>query len=389
VQLLLRADPAAPIVAGLPCAVRAAYAAGRELAPDRIVLIGADAEFLRRWSFPLGAAGAPIRSGDDPAALDPALPVLAVEANAFPDEGGLAAFLAAAEDAGAARRAGSGRALAAYARDAGPLGAGTAPPSAVHQRIFGAVGAELDAGRFFDARGREAAAAVEAELYARMTKDADGYLARLDRRLSLALTRLMLPWPITPNQVTAASLALSLLGAWWLAAPSRVWQFVGALLLWLCCLLDGCDGELARLKLHMTPEGGAFDLWSDHVAHMATFIALPIGVARLHPLAHWRLPGTALFVGVAASAYSVWHLVLRVPEDERGPLSVLVERIASRDYVYLIVALTAVGRLDWFVWAAAAGSNVFWPALWWLSRRQGVNARARPLAAPAPREASS
>jgi phosphatidylglycerophosphate synthase len=391
VQVLLRADPTAPLVAGLPCAVRSAYAAGRELAPDRIVLIGADRAFLERWAFPLGAAGAPLRSGDDPGSLDPRLPLLAVEVSAFPDEGGLAAFLAAAADAGAARRAGARRALAAYVRDASSAGGGSAAPSAVHERLLAAAAPKVDAGLFFDARGAEAAAAVEAVLYARLAKSADGYLARFDRRLSLALTRLMLPWPITPNQVTAASLALSLLGAWWLAAPSRAWQFGGALLLWLCCLLDGCDGELARLKLHMTPSGGAFDLWSDHVAHMATFIALPIGVARLHPHAHWWVPGSALFVGVAASAYSVWRLVLSVPESERGPLSLLVERIASRDYVYLIVALTAVGRLDWFVWAAAAGSNVFWPALWWLSRRETGGAAPRHLSAPAaaPREASS
>lgn len=369
-QVVLSAAPGAVTVAGLPCAVRAAYRAGRELAPDRIVLAGADAAYLERWAFPLAAAGAPVRGGDEPSALDPSLPVLALAPDAFPEEGALAALAAAAGSAPNGRRVLDGRAVAARARDGAALGAGREAPSAVLARALAADAPELGAGVFLDARTPQAAAASAEVLYSRLAKDNDGYLARLDRRLSLALTRLMLPFPITPNQVTAVSLALGLLGAWWLAAPSAPRQFAGAVLLWFCALLDGCDGEIARLKLHMTTHGGDFDLWADHVAHMATFIALPVGVARLHPHTHWWTPGLLLFVGVGASAYSVWRLVLSVPEAERGPLSVFVERIASRDYVYLILALCAIGRLDWFIWTAAVGSNAFWLTLWWLARRQ-------------------
>ena len=74
----------------------------------------------------------------------------------------------------------------------------------------------MEAGSFFDARSAAGAAAAADALYARMSKPNDGYLARFDRRLSLAITRLLLPFPVTPNQVTALSLALGLLGAWWL-----------------------------------------------------------------------------------------------------------------------------------------------------------------------------
>ncbi|MDE2491495.1 MAG: CDP-alcohol phosphatidyltransferase family protein, partial [Elusimicrobia bacterium] len=257
-----------------------------------------------------------------------------------------------------------------WVRDAGSLGAGRDDPESVHARALQAPVPELGDGAFLDARTPSAAAAAAETLYARLAKDNDGYLARLDRRLSLVLTRLMLPWPITPNQVTAASLVLGLLGAWWLAAPSAERQLWGALLLWFCCLLDGCDGEIARLKLHQTRWGGEFDLLADHVAHLATFVALPIGVARLHPGVDWRLPGVLLVTGFLACGFSVWWLVLRVPEERRGPLALVVERIASRDYVYLILALTLVGRLDWFVWTAAVGSHGFWAALWWLSWRQ-------------------
>jgi len=379
-QVLVSAAPGVPLVAGLPCAVRAAYRAGRELNPDRIVIAGADAAFLARWSFPLEAAGVPTRGGDEPGSLDPALPLLALASDAFPEEGALEAVRAAMDGAASGRRALQGRTAALWTRDAGALGAGSAPPSAVLARALAAPAPELSAGAFLDAATPADAARTAQVLYSRLAKNNDGYLARFDRRLSLALTRLMLPFPITPNQVTAASLALGLLGAWWLAAASPAVQFAGAALLWFCALLDGCDGEIARLKLHMTASGGDFDLWADHVAHMATFIALPIGVARLHPHASWWIPGSLLFTGVAASAYLVWRLVLRVPEAERGPLSIFVERIASRDYVYLILALAAINRLDWFIWTAAVGSHAFWLSMLWLSRRQSAvsAADARP-----------
>lgn len=354
IQVLLRADPAAPVVAGLPSCVRAAYRAGKELAPERIVIEGADAAFLAKWSFQLAAAGAPVEGS----AL-PGVPALRVAPDAFPDERGLADFRAAAEPQGAARRVLDGRVVAEYARDPAALGA-AAP--------------EVDAGAFFDASKPAAAAAARRVLYARMTKDNDGYIARFDRALSLGLTTLMLPFPISPNQVTAASLAIGLLGAWWLASASPATQFLGALTLWFCALLDGCDGEIARLKHHITPRGGEFDLLADHIAHLATFVALPVGVARSHPGTSWWLPGTLLVTGFLACGFSVWWLVLRVPEDKRGPLALVVERIASRDYIYLILACTALGRLDWFVWAAAVGSHAFWAWLWWLSRSAPASA---------------
>ena len=74
--------------------------------------------------------------------------------------------------------------------------------------------------------------------------------------------------------------------------------------------------------------------------------------------------GLLIVPGFLACGFSVWWLVLRIPDGQRGPLAVTVERIASRDYVYLILILTAIGRLDWFLWAAAFGSHAFNVWLW-------------------------
>ncbi|MBI4061228.1 MAG: CDP-alcohol phosphatidyltransferase family protein [Elusimicrobia bacterium] len=366
-QVLLAARPDAPLVAGLPPAVRAAVRAAQELAPERIVIAGADGRFLNKWAFQLRAADVEtLGDADGPQALDKTLPLLALDPDSFPDEGGLRDFAAAADGGDASRRL-FGRPVAALRWKPAEFGAGERAAEEVLTESLAAPAAEISLGAFLDARGPAAERSAET-LYARLAKDTDGYIAKFDRKLSLAITRLLLPLPVTPNHVTTAGLALGLLGAWWLAAPSARLQFGGALVLWFCCLLDGCDGEIARLKHLSSPAGAAYDLWADHASHLATFVALPIGVARLHPDQDWLVPGILLVTGFIACGFSVWHLILRLPEDRRGPLALTIERIASRDYVYLILALTALGRLDWFVWAAAVGSHLF-NAFLWLSAR--------------------
>ncbi|MCR4294325.1 MAG: hypothetical protein NUW21_02230, partial [Elusimicrobia bacterium] len=120
--MVLEARPDAPLVAGLPPAVRSAVRAGLELAPVRIVIAGAGDAFFRKWAVQLKAAGAPVL-GDEtgPSALDPGLPLLALDPSSFPDEGALREFAAAAAG-GDARRLRDGLCVAALRRGPGELG---------------------------------------------------------------------------------------------------------------------------------------------------------------------------------------------------------------------------------------------------------------------------
>ncbi|PIR19407.1 MAG: hypothetical protein COV48_02145, partial [Elusimicrobia bacterium CG11_big_fil_rev_8_21_14_0_20_64_6] len=315
-QVLLATRADIPLVAGLPPAVRAAVRAGREISPARIVIAGADDAFLRKWGFQLASSGVlTLGDTDGVNALDKTIPLLAIDPESFPDEGGLKAFASAArERPGDARVLLSDRPAAALRMSPAEYGAALAKPEEVLAKALSAPAPDLATDKFLDARG-PAAARSAAILYARLAKENDGYLAKFDRTLSIAISKALLPFPVTPNHVTTAGLVLGLLGAWWLAAPSASLQFYGALVLWFCCLLDGCDGEIARLKHLSSPSGAAYDVWADHFAHLATFVALPIGVARLHPGQDWLVPGVLLVTGFLACGFSVWYLVLRVPED--------------------------------------------------------------------------
>lgn len=134
----------------------------------------------------------------------------------------------------------------------------------------------------------------------------------------------------------------------------------------MTCILDGSDGEIARLKLLASPWGARFDVIADNVVHLAVFVALPLNLRLAHPDFAVIPAGVTSLTGVVLSMACVWWLLLRRPVQQRGSLQLFYERVASRDFIYLILVLAAARRLEWFLWAAAVGSHIFWLSLCWL-----------------------
>ena len=104
------------------------------------------------------------------------------------------------------------------------------------------------------------------------------------------------------------------------------------------------------------------------------------------PRASFWAPGALLISGVLLSMFWVWRLILRRPGGARQGASRVYERIASRDFIYLIVALSLIGKLGWFLWSAAIGSHVFWLSLiavdaWGARAEPGPPATSGPTAA--------
>jgi hypothetical protein len=64
----------------------------------------------------------------------------------------------------------------------------------------------------------------------------------------------------------------------------------------------------------------------------------------------------------------VWWLINRLPSERRLGFKRVYERLASRDYIYLVVVFTALSKLEWFLWAVAVGANLFWLSLWGWAR---------------------
>ncbi|HAM36441.1 MAG TPA: hypothetical protein DEB40_08020 [Elusimicrobia bacterium] len=365
-----------PLIAGIPAILRLAQRIADHISPKRILISTPDPEFARRWSRQMAGFGAtPIECAapaDCGQRLDPELPILAMDAAGLPQGDAIERFLAVASES---------RQPLLWARD-NRLVAAWHPASSVFSRAsLPEAALAQGSGRLWESADwmsldePDAIQRSEKTLLAGLVKDTDGYIARFDRRLSVTLSRWLLRTPVTPNQITTASLILGLLGAGWLAFGSYPVQVLGAMLLWFCCILDGCDGEVARLKLLCSASGAQYDLGADHIAHLAIFIAIPLGVRTAQPQAEVLWPGLLMVSGLALSMFTVWWLILRAPKNHSGKMNLFFERVASRDYVYLVLFLVLIRKLHWFLWAAAGGSHLFNLSLWWLHLQKAESPR--------------
>jgi phosphatidylglycerophosphate synthase len=106
-----------------------------------------------------------------------------------------------------------------------------------------------------------------------------GIVARLlNKKISFPLTRhLLVHLPFTPNMITLVAGAVGLFGALLIATGTYEHVVLGFLLAQLQSILDGCDGELARVRFQQTAAGEWLHTIIDDFLNVA--IVLAVGVA--------------------------------------------------------------------------------------------------------------
>ncbi len=106
-------------------------------------------------------------------------------------------------------------------------------------------------------------------------KGSDGPVARhLNRPLSRWLTRYLVRTPMTPNQISVLSWVLSCLAAVLIAVGGYPALAAGGTVAQFASIIDGCDGEVARLKQSQSDFGGWFDAILDRYADAFLLFAL-------------------------------------------------------------------------------------------------------------------
>ncbi|HJS61453.1 MAG TPA: CDP-alcohol phosphatidyltransferase family protein [Pseudolabrys sp.] len=215
-----------------------------------------------------------------------------------------------------------------------------------------------------------------------LVKDTDGFMARnVERPISLRIARRLASTGITPNQITLLSVGIGLCGAPFFLSAHWLWQTIGALLFLAHSILDGCDGELARLRFQESRFGGIIDYWGDNVVHIVVFTCMAIGWS-LSIGAFWPLLlGVAAALGNLGSAWFVYWRVMHAKKDS-GPLFTSVATVpgqtlarmldaaSRRDFIYLVLFLALFGKSNWFLVLAAAGAPIFFLLLLFLAARE-------------------
>ncbi len=98
-------------------------------------------------------------------------------------------------------------------------------------------------------------------------KPSDGPVSRyLNRPLSVRISRRLVNYRITPNQISLFSFLFSVLAAGLFALGGYPALLLGGFLAQFAAVIDGCDGEVARLKFQTSRYGGWFDAVLDRYA---------------------------------------------------------------------------------------------------------------------------
>ncbi len=178
-------------------------------------------------------------------------------------------------------------------------------------------------------------------LLADLTKGGeDGYVsARLNRPISTRLSTRLVATRITPNQITVISFLLALAGAGLLSLGQYVAGLAGGLLIQLASIIDGCDGEIARLKHLSSPRGAWLDTVLDRYADMAVALAVTYAFAAAHPGAFPWIVGFLAAFGFILASYVTKEFAIR--HDRPYPNDAL-NRLKRRDLRVLLICLGAV-----------------------------------------------
>ena len=124
--------------------------------------------------------------------------------------------------------------------------------------------------------------------------------------------------PLRPNHVTLVGTAIGLAGAALLARGTYAAGVFGTLLFLLAAIVDGCDGEVARLTFRESAFGQKLDVTTDNLVHLAIFVALAVGLQHRTSDGQVAVLAALLVGGFALDgALSYYFLVVRT--DWRAP----------------------------------------------------------------------
>ncbi len=212
-----------------------------------------------------------------------------------------------------------------------------------------------------DARTPAGRRAAERRLFQLLKKsiDLDGVVAYYAMRpLSRLLTRLLLPTPITPNQVTVVAMLCGVAAA--ICAATGEYAAAG-ILVWIGAAVDCVDGDLARLRVQGSRLGEWLDTLADDLSTLGVLLGLGVGLAGDGYGQTWQLlgiVGALCGLGTEAKLYVDLHrLGLPIdtaqypwffgsPGDRRGPLGrgfYALSFLFRRDAFVTLVAILLCG----------------------------------------------
>jgi uncharacterized protein (TIRG00374 family) len=221
---------------------------------------------------------------------------------------------------------------------------------------------------------------AERKLDGWLVKPTDGFYARMNRRISIPISRRLIKFPITPNMVTIFTLGVSFLAGVFFTRGGYWNSLLGALLSIWASILDGCDGEVARLKLQASKFGCWLETICDYLYYLFIFAGMSIGLTKSRGTEAYLVWGGVLLFGAVASFLAVGSARHRFASSQpekfldlwqkkadkqtKSPLMYLArntEFIIRRCFLpYALLAFAVLNLTRFFFLGSAIGANIVW-----------------------------
>ncbi len=223
---------------------------------------------------------------------------------------------------------------------------------------------------------------AERKLDGWLVKPTDGIFARFNRRISIPISRQLIRFPITPNMVSLFTLGVSFLSGLYFAMGGYRNMLAGALLGLFASILDGCDGEVARLTLQESEFGCWLETVCDYLYYLFMFAGMTIGLLRSSGTHVYLYLGCLLIFGAVMSFVTTALQRRRLtaagrPEQLLGNWQKEAERRSSNPLLYMARHTEFIVRRCFLPYAilffavfriipvafvfAVAGANLVWP----------------------------
>lgn len=165
-----------------------------------------------------------------------------------------------------------------------PAGIAVATPdTGADAKVFESLNrAELPGGTFARlADTAERAREAKRLVFRSLIKPTDGWFAvNLNRPVSMSVSRILVKYPVHPNVVTVFTALIGIASGLFPMLGTYLGFAVGGLLYQLASILDGVDGELARVKFLGSRTGEWMDTVGDDLANVMYLTGVTVGVYR-------------------------------------------------------------------------------------------------------------
>ncbi len=242
-----------------------------------------------------------------------------------------------------------------------------------------------------------------------LVKPTDGMYARLNRRMSIPISRQLIKFPITANMVTIFTLGVGFASGSFFALGGYLNTLQGAMLCLWSSILDGCDGEVARLKLQDSAFGCWLETVCDYLFYLFLFVGMTLGLWRSSGARMYLVCGGMLLFGAIASFLAAGlgrhRLAAERPEQLLKIWQTRAESRSSNPFLYfgrhtefiirrcffpyalLFFALLGVMKVAFIL--SVIGANLVWPIALYSAHTFARGRSSAPKIPPASAEAST